>query len=57
MSIGLPRLSALSVLIETSWNVKTISAYMAFQSLYVLIETSWNVKIDADRAGFLQILY
>ena len=37
---------ALSVLIETQWNVKHIYAYITPSEIMVLIETQWNVKTD-----------
>ena len=36
-----------SVLIETLWNVKPVTASSANASASVLIETLWNVKEDA----------
>ena len=41
-------IGSLSVLIETSWNVKDIIYQDIFVHCFVLIETSWNVKFNVQ---------
>ena len=44
VSFSVRRLFAVSVLIETSWNVKLSTLVLITPPETVLIETSWNVK-------------
>ena len=44
----MPFLAAITVLIETYWNVKSGKYTNAYFVGHVLIETYWNVKFDAD---------
>ena len=45
-----------SVLIETSWNVKTNKLIIIPQVLAVLIETSWNVKqVETAKTYFVEL--
>ena len=47
VSFSVRRLFAVSVLIETSWNVKLSTLVLITPPETVLIETSWNVKYFA----------
>ena len=45
------------VLIETSWNVKIVSAASVILARIVLIETSWNVKERVKGDGVESLWY
>ena len=45
-----------TVLIETSWNVKTQMCQCLENRLNVLIETSWNVKENSEEVIKKQVL-